>query len=185
MSKKLVMRQILRLQFIERAAEKLGRVFMINFVARCLRPLFKVLSLLVPSVDLMVRLWVAKIFFVAGLTKIESWDTTMMLFQYEYHVPILPPVFAAVIGTGAELILPVLLVLGLGGRVSIAAFFIYNMMAVVSYHYLWTPEGALGLDQHINWGLLLALMMTRGFSKYSLDYWLSKRHGYLFEEQPS
>lgn len=158
---------------------------MIVFVAKCLRPLFKVLNFLVPIVDLMVRFWVAKIFFVAGLSKIESWDTTLMLFQYEYHVPLLSPLFAAVVGTASELILPVLLVLGLGGRVSIAAFFIYNMMAVISYHYLWTPEGALGLDQHINWGLLLGLMMTRGYSKYSLDYWISKKHGYLFEEIPT
>lgn len=156
---------------------------MIGFIATCLRPLFKVLNFLVPIVDLMVRFWVAKIFFVAGLSKIESWDTTLMLFQYEYQVPLLPPYIAAVVGTGAELILPVLLVLGLGGRVSIATFFIYNMMAVISYQYLWTPEGALGLDQHINWGLLLALMMTRGYSQYSLDYWISKKYGYLFEEQ--
>lgn len=155
---------------------------MIGFIASCLRPLFSLLNFLVPVVDLMVRFWVAKIFFVAGLTKLESWDTTLMLFQYEYHVPLLSPMLAAVIGTGAELILPVLLVLGLGGRVSIAVFFIYNMIAVISYHHLWTPDGALGLDQHINWGLLLALMMTRGFSQYSLDYWLSKKYGYLFEK---
>ncbi len=158
---------------------------MIVLIAKGLRPLFKVLNLLVPVVDLMVRLWVAKIFFVAGLTKIESWDTTVMLFQYEYQVPLLPPFVAAVMGTAAELILPILFVLGLGGRVSIAAFFIYNMIAVMSYHYLWTPEGALGLDQHINWGLLLALMMTRGYSKYSLDYWISRKHGYLFEQLPT
>ncbi len=156
---------------------------MINFIAKCLNPLFAVLNFLVPVVDLMARLWVAKIFFVAGLTKIESWDTTLMLFQYEYHVPLLSPYFAALLGTAAELILPVLLVLGLGGRVSIATFFIYNMMAVISYHYLWTPEGAMGLDQHINWGLLLALMMTRGFSKYSLDYWLSKKYSSHFAGQ--
>jgi putative oxidoreductase len=95
----------------------------------------------------------------------------------------LSPTFAAILGTGAELILPVLLVLGLGGRLSIAIFFIYNMMAVISYHYLWTPEGAMGLDQHINWGLLLAMMMTRGYSKYSLDYWLSKKYGSLLRNE--
>jgi putative oxidoreductase len=156
---------------------------MINVAAKVLRPLFSVLEHLVPAVDLLVRLWVAKIFFIPGLTKIESWDTTLMLFQYEYNVPLLSPALAALLGTGAELILPVLLVLGLGGRVCIAVFFIYNMVAVISYHYLWTPEGALGLDQHINWGLLLALMMTRGFSKYSLDYWLSTKYAYLVQKQ--
>ncbi len=156
---------------------------MIDFIGKCLRPLFRVLDYLVPFVDLLVRLWVAKIFFVAGLTKIESWDTTLQLFEYEYHVPLLSTELAALVGTVAELILPVLLVLGLGGRVCIATFFIYNMMAVISYHYLWTPDGALGLDQHINWGLLLALMMTRGFSRFSLDYWISKKYGYLVEKQ--
>jgi len=164
---------------------ELWRTGMINLIGKCMRPLFRVLDFLVPFVDVLVRLWVAKIFFVAGLTKIESWDTTLQLFDSEYQVPFLPTEVAALLGTGAELILPVLLVLGLGGRVCIAIFFIYNMMAVISYHYLWTPEGALGLDQHINWGLLLAMMMTRGFSQFSLDYWISQKYGHLVQKQTS
>src|SRR3546814_13303357 len=50
------------------------------------------------------------------LTKIADWDTTLALFQDEYHVPLLPTQLAAVMGTGGELVLPVLLVLGLFRR---------------------------------------------------------------------
>ena len=51
----------------------------------------KMLDILAPVLDIILRIWVAKVFFQSGLTKIQSWDTTMMLFQYEYNVPILSP----------------------------------------------------------------------------------------------
>ncbi len=100
-----------------------------------------------------------------------------MLFHYEYQVPILSPYWAAVLGTIGELTLPVLLVLGLGGRIVIVAFFFYNVVCAISYPHLWTPEGANGLFQHICWGLLLAMLMTHGTGKLSLDYWLCKYYG--------
>jgi putative oxidoreductase len=59
---------------------------------------------------LFARLYVAEVFFRSGLTKIKDWDSTLYLFSEEYHVPILPPEVAAYMGTGGELILPVLLV---------------------------------------------------------------------------
>ena len=65
-----------------------------------------------PFADLFARLYLAKVFLLAGLTKLSSWDNTLMLFTEEYHVPLLPPAIAAVLGTGAELVLPVLLLLG-------------------------------------------------------------------------
>ncbi|HEU0204348.1 MAG TPA: DoxX family protein, partial [Burkholderiaceae bacterium] len=72
------------------------------------------LNFLAPVIDLTVRLWVAAVFFKSGLTKIQSWDTTLLLFENEYQVPFLSPETAALLGTGAELVLPVLLALGLG-----------------------------------------------------------------------
>ena len=64
---------------------------------------------------LAARLYVAQVFFSAGLTKLRDWDTTLALFADEYHVPLLPPAVAAVAGTAGELVLPLLLALGLGG----------------------------------------------------------------------
>ena len=62
---------------------------------------------LAPVFDLFIRLWAAFIFFNSGLTKIASWNTTIMLFTDEYSVPFFSPQTAAVMATGGELILPV------------------------------------------------------------------------------
>ena len=59
------------------------------------------------------RVYVGWQFFKSGMLKIGSWETTLGLFQDEYHVPLLPPALAAVAGTAGELFFPVLLALGL------------------------------------------------------------------------
>lgn len=159
-----------------------GNQMMVEKVARAMRPLLRVLVFLTPVGDLLARIWVASIFFRSGLVKISNWDATVALFTYVYHVPFMPPYAAAVLGTACELILPILLVLGFGGRIVILIFFLYNAIAVLSYHYLWTPEGAMGLDQHINWGLLLALLMFHGSGKLSIDHWLRRRYSHHIDE---
>jgi putative oxidoreductase len=150
-----------------------------RFIARLLRPFILTLDFLAPVGDLLARLWVAYIFFISGLAKIEHWDSTLLLFEHEYHVPLLSPSVAAILGTGAELILPILLVLGLGGRLVIFIFFIYNLIAMISYPFLWTPSGQAGLFDHISWGLLLMLLMFHGPGKLSLDYLIRKTWGHL------
>ena len=125
---------------------------------------------LAPAVDLAARLWVAMVFFKSGLTKIQSWDTTLLLFTNEYHVPLLPPETAALLGTGAELALPVLLALGLGTRLAAAALFVFNIVAVISYPEL---EGA-ALDQHYVWAILLAVTIAHGPGALSLDRLLGR-----------
>ena len=125
----------------------------------------KIVPGLAAAVDLMVRLWVAAVFFKSGLVKIQSWDTTVLLFANEYHVPLLSPEIAAVLGTGAELTLPLLLAFGLGTRLAAAALFVFNVVAVISYPEL---EGA-GLDQHYVWGILLAVTLAHGPGPLSLD----------------
>lgn len=130
-----------------------------------LRRAHRGLDHLAPVADLAVRLWVAPVFFKAGLVKIQSWETTLLLFENEYQVPLLSPEAAAYLGTGAELILPVLLALGLAGRFAAAALFIFNVVAVISYPAL---QGA-GLEQHYVWGLLLFVTVARGPGALSLD----------------
>jgi|GEM_PF-6878642 len=71
-----------------------------------------------PLFDLAIRLWVAQVFFMSGLTKIRSWSGTLALFEYEYQVPLLPPAVAALLGTAAELTLPILIAIGLATRLS-------------------------------------------------------------------
>jgi putative oxidoreductase len=131
--------------------------------------------------DLAVRLWVAKIFLDSALTKIGDWGATIVLFKYVYAVPIMSPTFAAYLGTGAEFILPILLVLGLGGRLSIFVFFMYNLFCMISFHYLWTPAGAAGLADHIDWALLIMMLMFHGCGRISLDHLIHKRWGHLLK----
>jgi putative oxidoreductase len=151
---------------------------MITKVSALIRPFITTFNFLAPFGDLIARIWVAQIFFMSGLTKVQSWQSTMMLFTHVYHVPLLSPYVAAVMGTAAELILPVLLVLGFGGRFMIFIFFCYNAICAISYPFLWTSEGAAGLAQHVNWGILLMLMMFHGSGAISLDNLIHKMHGH-------
>ncbi|UGA36772.1 DoxX family membrane protein [Chromobacterium haemolyticum] len=81
-------------------------------------------DLLQPLLLLLFRLWIANVFFKSGLTKIDDWDTTILLFTEEYHVPLLPPAVAAALAAAGELGLSALLALGLGGRFAAAGLFI-------------------------------------------------------------
>ena len=134
------------------------------------RVAYRALDFLAPVVDLGVRLWVAAVFFKSGLTKIQSWDTTILLFTNEYHVPFLSPETAAYLGTGAELVLPVFVALGLGGRVAAFALFVFNIVAVISYPEL---EGA-GLEQHYVWGIMLLVTLLHGPGALSLDHLIAR-----------
>ena len=90
------------------------------------------LESLQPLAQLAARLFVAKVFFLSGLTKLRDWETTVALFTDEYHVPLLSPEVAAAMGTAGELVLPVLLVLGLGGRLAALGLSVVNVVAVLS-----------------------------------------------------
>jgi putative oxidoreductase len=124
-----------------------------------------------PLVDLGIRLYVAAVFFQSGLTKIASWSTTLALFENEYAVPLLPPDVAALLGTAAELSLPVLLVAGLGTRAAAAALFVFNAVAVLSYPDL-SPAG---LQQHQLWGLLILVTIFHGPGRWSIDRLIARR----------
>lgn len=134
----------------------------------------RVLDWLRPLFVLTIRLYIAQVFFRSGLLKLGSWDTTLALFENEYHVPLLPPSLAAVLGTGAELVLPALLALGLGGRFAAAGLTVFNVVAVISY-----PElGDAGLKDHLHWGMLLLVPLLYGSGGLALDRLLCRRcHG--------
>ncbi|MGH8602998.1 MAG: DoxX family protein, partial [Gammaproteobacteria bacterium] len=74
-------------------------------------------------------MWVANVFFKSGLVKIQSWESTVALFTYEYSVPYLSPELAAYFGAFTELFFPVLLAIGLAGRLSAGVLFVFNIVA--------------------------------------------------------
>ena len=111
------------------------------------------------------RLYVAKVFFQAGLTKLNDWDTTLFLFQEEYQVPLLPYQLAAYLGTLGELVFPVLLVLGLATKFSALGLFVVNIVAVISL----AEIAPAALYLHVVWGILLAQIAIYGGGAIACD----------------
>jgi putative oxidoreductase len=146
-----------------------------NTIAQRLMPLaqraIRALETLQPLALLAARLYVAQVFFLSGLTKLRDWDTTLALFADEYKVPLLPTGLAALMGTGGELVLPVLLALGLFGRFAALGLFVVNAVAVISLTDI--PQAA--LQQHQFWGSLLIGLILWGPGKWSLDAGLVSR----------
>jgi putative oxidoreductase len=123
------------------------------------------LNRLQPLALLAARWYVAAVFFRSGQSKLRDWDSTLALFADEYHVPLLNPTVAAFLGTGAELVLPVLLVLGLLGRPAAAGLTVLNLVAVISL--MDVPDAA--LMGHVFWGSLLCALLLWGPGPLSLD----------------
>jgi putative oxidoreductase len=124
-----------------------------------------------PVLLLAMRLYVARVFFLSGLTKIRDWDTTIALFTDEYKVPLLSPQLAALSGTFGELVFPVLLALGLGGRFAALALFFMNIVAVISYPGLAEPA----VKEHFYWGMMLTVLFIFGPGRIALDALLARK----------
>ena len=121
----------------------------------------------------MLRVALAWVFFISGMLKLQSWDSTVELFAYEYAVPLLSPLVAAVAGTAGELLLPPLLALGLLTRPAALALFVVNWVALVSY-----PDiSPAGVKDHQIWGLGLAVVGLLGAGAVSVDHWIGRHLG--------
>ncbi len=120
---------------------------------------------------LAIRLYLARVFIASALTKIEDWNITLALFENEYHVPLLSPATAAMLGTAAEFGLPLLLVAGFGTRFAALALFAFNAVAVISYPDL----SDAGLKDHVLWGALMLVLAVYGPGRLSIDRLLARR----------
>lgn len=134
-------------------------------IARAYARLTDLLAWLQPIAGLAMRLYVGKVFFVSGWLKLSRWDSTLALFENEYHVPVLSPHLAAVMATAGELGFSTLLVLGLGSRAAALALFFVNAVAVISYPDL-SPAG---FKDHVLWGTLLLIVAIYGPGRLSAD----------------
>ncbi len=113
-----------------------------------------------PILMMVIRLWIAKIFFYSGLTKISSWSTTIYLFKNEYKVPVIPPEIAALISTFFELSCPIMLVIGLATR--LATLPLLAMVVVIQLTYA-------DMSDHFYWMTLLSVLFLHGPGSLSLD----------------
>jgi putative oxidoreductase len=125
-------------------------------------------------IQLAGRIGVGATFFRAGLLKYQSWEFTVKLFQDEYRVPLLDPAVAARIAMVQELTIPILLFLGLATR--LATLPLLGMIAVIQ-----TFVYPNAYYEHLVWGSILLLLLTRGPGVFSLDYLIER---YLLRRSP-
>jgi putative oxidoreductase len=123
------------------------------------------IGLLEPLALLAARFYVGWAFFSSGLTKLRDWDSTLFLFEEEYQVPLLPYEFAAYLGTAAELLLPLLLMIGIASRFSALGLFFVNIVAVISLEEI----AAAAYAEHVLWGVLLLQVVIFSGGRFALD----------------
>lgn len=126
-------------------------------------------------INILPRVVMANVFFSSGVLKLPDgflgigkgdWDTTLLLFEDEHPVPFLSYELAAYLGTGFEIIAPVMLVLGFGSR--IAAVILLSMTAVIEFTYKSSVE-------HLYWATMLFIVLFSGPGKISIDYFIRKK----------
>jgi putative oxidoreductase len=114
------------------------------------------------AIALIARAATFSVFFRSGTQKLSDWSSTLMLFQNEYHVPILPPNVAAYLAASLELGGSTLVLVGLFTRASVTA--LLGMTAVIElfvYPMAW-PD-------HIQWLAFMFILLARGPGRISLD----------------
>ncbi len=137
------------------------------------------------AVALLARFAMAAVFWTSGQTKVKNFslnfvtgefnlgwpqlsDSVVDLFIDEYKLPLLSPQLAAPLTTVAEHVLPLLLLFGLGTRLS--AFGMLCMTAVIQVFVF--PSG---YATHATWAALLLYLMMSGPGRISIDHWLATR----------
>ncbi len=132
-------------------------------------------------VSLLTRFAVASLFWRSVQTKISGWElfeqswkfwnvseSTFLLFENEYTVPLLPVKLAAYLATFGEFFLSIAIVLGLLTRLSAVGLLI--MTAVIQFFVY--PDA---WNVHILWAALLFYLIKYGGGTISIDYLLHKK----------
>jgi putative oxidoreductase len=102
------------------------------------------------------------VFIRSGLQKLSDWSSTLLLFQNEYHTPVLPPVVAAYTATTLEIGCSGLILVGFITRVS--TVLLLGMTAIIQlfiYPDAWPT--------HIQWLAFMIVLVLRGPGRLSLD----------------
>ncbi|HYM35016.1 MAG TPA: DoxX family protein [Steroidobacteraceae bacterium] len=147
-----------------------------QLLRRSLDAIAKVADFLQAPFALIARVYVSWVFLNSGYLKITDWEQTRSLFEDVYHVPVLSPLWAAIMGTAGELGFSLFVILGLGGRLPAIGLFFVNAMAVISFQdVLLSDDGIAGLRQHELWGFILLMLIVYGPGSWSLDNFLTRR----------
>lgn len=136
-------------------------------------------------IALLGRFSIAAVFWLSGQTKIEGlavdlvqgqfqfgWPhlsaSAVFLFESEYALPLIPPVWAATAAALAEHVLPILILVGLATRLSALGLLVMTLVIQVFVY-----PGA--YPTHGVWATVLLYLAARGAGVVSVDHWLARR----------
>lgn len=161
-------------------AEHRGGWLQVLFGGGVLDRLPAAIDWLVSIALILPRLWLASIFWNAGQARLANWNSQEFLFTHFHAVPLLPPSVAALVTTAAELTMPVLLVLGLLGR--IGALGLFAMTFTIQFIVFQTETGINDFGatpvtnpEHFLWMAAALLMVITGPGRISLDQLIRTR----------
>ena len=156
-----------------------------NPIARAIALLEKIPHSLIAFI---ARFSIAAVFWKSGQTKVEGLaidlidgtfqlgvprlaDSTIPLFQSEYHLPLLSPELAAHLAAFAEHFFPVLILIGFATRFSALAL-LGMTLTIQLFVY---PDA---YPTHGTWAAVLLYLMTTGPGKLSMDHLIAKRYAH-------
>ncbi len=128
-------------------------------------------NLRMDAVLVLMRIVIGAVFFMSAQTKVDGFalkESTFFLFEYEYALPLVPPVLAAYLATIAEHLFPLMLWLGLGSR--LAALGLAGMTLTIQlfvYPEAWVTHGL--------WLSSLLVLVLQGPGRLSLDHLIRSR----------
>jgi putative oxidoreductase len=120
------------------------------------------------AIALVCRAATFSVFIRSGTQKLSDWNSTLLLFQNEYHTPVLPPAVAAYMAASLELGCSTLILFGLLTRVS--TLLLLGMTLTIQlfiYPDAWPT--------HIQWLAFMLVLVLRGPGRLSLDALLGPR----------
>ena len=153
-----------------------------NLITRAIGLMEKIPHSLIACI---ARFSIAAVFWKSGQTKVEGlaidlvdgsfqlgWprlaDSTIPLFQSEYHVPLLSPEIAAHMAAFAEHFFPVLILIGFATRFSALALLGMTLVIEVFVY----PDA---YPTHGTWAAVLLYLMATGPGKLSIDQLIARR----------
>lgn len=126
------------------------------------------------------RLWLGMIFWNAGQARLTNWNSQEFLFTHFHAVPVVPPSIAALLTTAGELVLPVLLVVGLLGRLGALGLFVMTFTIQFLVFQSETGINDFGATpvtnpEHYLWMAAALLMVITGPGRISVDQFIRTR----------
>jgi putative oxidoreductase len=118
-----------------------------------------------PYVELLIRLWIAKLFFFFGVQELMHWTAALQIADEQNPFPLLAPIVSAYLSTGADLICAILLALGFMSRYASLPLLILAAITQLRFE---------PFDTQLFWIALFCWYAIHGAGPISLDHLLRR-----------